>query len=407
MTIAKIVEGETVGVMVNNKLNPVIGAVNGMLIGAFNPLDNHSTRDEDNSIATVQTATTDAALTKITTIWDNLDIFHTNGYVELFDYSGSKRFGQASSLPTGNVNADYNQVCACVSFKFDGDMVSIQCLTGSVTGIYSISVDGTFIDKSGYVNVGAGFQGIQLDFGTAKPSGRVIRVYTAATAAAILRVNTKPEHTCTNPNLSTKRVAFVADSFGAFDDDPAQGWIPSIADAFSWHNFLPNATGGTGFVNNQGGAKYNYIERIADIVTFDAEKLIVSCSINDSGYSAAVIQQAVEDYLAAVYTQLPNIEDVIILGPPGAYTTSNETNELAALAAVNAFNTANSKNVKFIRSQTQQPGGLVYGTGWVGSETGDGNADIYKVDEYHYNGNGHRYWVPPMIAEMVRQGVTY
>ena len=317
MTIAKIVEGETVGVMVNNKLNPVIGAVNGMLIGAFNPLDNHSTRDEDNSIATVQTATTDAALTKITTIWDNLDIFHTNGYVELFDYSGSKRFGQASSLPTGNVNADYNQVCACVSFKFDGDMVSIQCLTGSVTGIYSISVDGTFIDKSGYVNVGAGFQGIQLDFGTAKPSGRVIRVYTAATAAAILRVNTKPEHTCTNPNLSTKRVAFVADSFGAFDDDPAQGWIPSIADAFSWHNFLPNATGGTGFVNNQGGAKYNYIERIADIVTFDAEKLIVSCSINDSGYSAAVIQQAVEDYLAAFYTQLPNIEDVIILGPPG------------------------------------------------------------------------------------------
>ena len=406
MTISNINNSES-GASVRSKINHAIGAVNGMMAGAYNPLDNHSSRDEDPSIATVTFGSKNAALTREVSIFDNLDKFHLNGYINLFQYSIGVRLGQVTVKSTGNVGSNNDQICACYSFVCPADRVGIEILTSR---IFNVKVDGVFIDKSAYSSSGGGFTWMDLLFPSEKPSGRLIQIYTSVESSPIATVATAPIYDVTKPLLSDKRVAFVGDSFSAGTGSGTYAglsWVPIVADAFGWHNFLPNAEGGTGFINDLGDTKYTFAERIPDLVTFGAEKVIVSGSINDNGNSDAAIEAAVTDYLTQLHAALPGV-DVVVLGVPGRYTASTEANELAVKAGVESYNAANGTNIIFVPLQTRQSGGLVYGTGDVGSPTGDGNADVLmSSDGDHYAYDGYVYSTNHVIPEMVRQGVTY
>lgn len=137
------------------------------------------------------------------------------------------------------------------------------------------------------------------------------------------------------------RVAFVGDSFmdGSNGAPRLQAVAVDLARLFDV-NPLIGATGGTGYIagGSDGVHQFGSADRIAQLVAFKPELIVVVGSVNDDG--SAGIQAAASAYYAALNTSLPGVP-VIVFGPQpssasGTISTGRAANGAALKAAAAA-----------------------------------------------------------------------
>lgn len=380
-----------------------------VLSGNSNPLDNYSTRDQDPTIATVTPDSPNAAFTVNYGTWNDRDKFTGIGSIEEVNRYFALTFAQVTEKSSvGNLSTGQSQVAGRWSFMFDGDEIDLQFASDKN---FLIVVDGVFITKT-TINSAGVFPAnprCNINFGSRKPSGRRIDVYGASSTTALYGVFFRPTDTVWTPTDNPKKVAMQGDSFstGANSDVPGLYWPLIVANAFGWHNVLPNGFGGTGLLNSAGGTKYTFIERISDLVAFGPEKVIMALSGNDNSYGYEAVKAAMTEYIETLLSQLPAVE-LIVLGAPSRFTAEIETTELAGKAAIDEYNAEHGDKIKFIPFQTKRAGGLISGAGNVGAPQGDGNADNYiSPDNTHYHVNGQVFYANTCIEGMLDAGVTY
>jgi hypothetical protein len=142
-------------------------------------------------------------------------------------------------------------------------------------------------------------------------------------------------------------------------------------------------SGGTGFVNSNG-ARGPYISHIEDVNDWSPDIAVFQGSINDGG--------ADEDYVTAVNA----VYDSALTANPYVLLVAISPLVWSTAAAAMYSDRANT-----LRGLTEARGGIfldtisapmITGSGRVGAETGDGNADIMvSADGVHYTQAGHDY----------------
>lgn len=187
----------------------------------------------------------------------------------------------------------------------------------------------------------------------------------------------------TPPSTAGPRIVWVGDSIaaGAGQDGSAQqdrrcayttqaAWRLGIADSFN-HTSQPS----TGLVQQSGGFG-GYESRFgADVAPLAPDILVLQCSINDAvGWPAhqAALGPAFDSYVARVRDDLPGAL-LVAISPIIAGTPLSEQITVRDITKARA----SALGVPYIDCMdTTTP--VFFGTGRVGSTTGDGNADYYR-----------------------------
>jgi hypothetical protein len=187
-----------------------------------------------------------------------------------------------------------------------------------------------------------------------------------------------------------------------------------------------NNIGGTGFIADNGGALSNFIEQAGVDFTGAGFDLVWECgSVNDAGLYASeeAYQAIVESWIEIVLADNPDTI-LILTGPlPKGSVESYQSDSAIALMqrAKKAAAARFPRNCAFIETcgnaVTDDP--WIFGTGNVGAEAGDGNADLIQgtgSGQVHFSTYGHQAIgarlvaetakVLPLLASRVRDGVV-
>lgn len=161
-------------------------------------------------------------------------------------------------------------------------------------------------------------------------------------------------------------------------------------------NFINTAEGSTGYLANNSGAKYNFLERWALDLPYNNTPDVVSgwASQNDLGTAfgpnaTALFQNAIAKW--------PNAISVLFGNNPCKQSINNgagsrDIDAEAVLASV--ASSLASSGLIYVPVQLDPAGPWLYGTGQVGTPTGNGNCDIYVSSDsggIHPSGLGHQY----------------
>ena len=143
-----------------------------------------------------------------------------------------------------------------------------------------------------------------------------------------------------------------------------------------------NGDGGTGFVNDRSGEAFNYIGRIPDLISFNPDVIIVSCSVNDNNSQAQIPANVLEWHTQVrAFTNVP----IIVLGQPNkqdaVFVTLEQTYKTA-------FDSINDSNLLFVTANLSNSNVPSYGTGIVTNKKLDGTADEQQSDATHFQIGG-------------------
>lgn len=358
--------------------------------------------DEDSSLATITPNTILPGLTKEIRPLENPETYRPNGYLSIQDPGGGVKLWQVDTDGSGiggNALGGFDCTSAQFTIKTDAQEIAFEVLD-NLNGCFK--VDGVFVSKTPFSLSGGGFQQVSLAFPSKKV--REITICGPRNATVLKKFFVKPTDTIYKPEQG-KKVAFIGDSFsvGLTVERAGQHWPDIISDAMGWDNYLVNGISGTGFIAKAaGGDKYNFIERIPQVVGWNPETVIVNVSINDAGYTESELDAAVETFLTSIAASLPNSQIVLI----GAIGRSSAGSIFVETVAKNAAEQLSLRNVLFIPSQIKDADGWIFGTGDSGANAGDGNADVYMhSDGIHFTAEGHVYWSERLLQGMLLAGV--
>jgi hypothetical protein len=177
------------------------------------------------------------------------------------------------------------------------------------------------------------------------------------------------------------RVAWIADSYGQqMGRNSHDGMARLATAALGWKRLMLDAQGSTGYAQKIGTGQ-TFLTRVPALVAAQPDLVVWAGGHNRaSGEDLSVSAAAV---FAAVRDELPDVP-MWAVGPLSQSTTfensiSTVWTQLAAACA--------AYDVTFIDNR-----GWVTGTGHVGAEAGDGNADVLVGDDAtHYNTYGTEY----------------
>ena len=182
----------------------------------------------------------------------------------------------------------------------------------------------------------------------------------------------------------------------------AYPWI--LTRLLGFTQFRMYGRSGTGIIAT--GSDGNYRTRITDVTTWAPDVLLVQGSTNDGAQTAAAVQTELSTYLTAIFAALPNVKVFVtgILHTP--VMSAQEILNNAGIAAA----CAGFPGVTFIDTYAGADGPWLYGTGRVGTTTGDGNADFYQssIVTGHPSLAGHDYIaraIAPQIAAALGMGI--
>jgi len=298
---------------------------------------------------------------------------------------------------TGNSDATHNANQWAVEFYTDAPKIQIFALNSTSTNGLAFEVDGQAVSASPTAfPATSGGSYFLLDFSSV--GGRATRrIRVEGDMASGMRgVTCNPIDSVWAPSdIDGIKAAVVGDSVtaGTGASMPNGDWAISLGKILGWTDVRQVALGGTGWIN-QGGFASTFADasRIADVVSFNPDVLVLTGSSNDIASSPAAITAAVLAGLRAYRAALPSV--TIILGGiwPGVNAASATyiAAEGAIASAFTAFADSNSYYVPIIQNTS---GSWITGTGRVGTTNASGNSDIMVIaDQIHPSQAGHNYF---------------
>jgi lysophospholipase L1-like esterase len=183
------------------------------------------------------------------------------------------------------------------------------------------------------------------------------------------------------PRKRKRRIGFMGDSY--LQNGGVNGIAP-VAAALTDCDYVINSSGGTGYVNAQGGVggKQKYLDRLPNLLAADLDYLVTCGGINDT---TGTLGAEVAAYLTLAKQTLP-ADRIIMIGPwtPPSQSGSANTSKRDLISA--AVTAAGCTFIDNVTTPWQT------GTGTASATTGDGNSDLYMgVDTTHPTADGYTY----------------
>lgn len=185
--------------------------------------------------------------------------------------------------------------------------------------------------------------------------------------------------TVTKPTTAGRLAAVIGDSFtngaGTSTSFPSQGagtqetFAPRLFRMLGYNRMMLAGIGGTGYTTASP-----YSERVPAVLAANPNMLMLFGTVNDGNATESALQAAIE----SVLTSVVGVPEVLVV-PPGVATHTKQPRALKA--AVEATGVGRYIDL----------GGFFYGTGKVTAPTGDGNNDVFLMDDgTHPTLDGHR-----------------
>lgn len=273
-------------------------------------------------------------------------------------------------------------------WRFVADAAKVTVRLNANGGRFRFIVNGQFLDLTGIIPGGNGNRYVSLTFAGRSRNEIVVE---ASQVGGFVGVYVGATEKIMQSAAPVFRSVSLGDSWnqGAAATGYYDGIDVVMADHLGWSSHMNSGSGGTGWVANGGGTIYNFLDRInngdlglngtPDIVTLQG-------SINDKNSAAAAVTAnalAGLQKTRELYPAIPILMYGVWPASGGAGgTLSIAANEQAISDAVTAFG---DRLTAFIPINGAYGGAPLSGTGFVGSTTGTGNADVVMADASHLN----------------------
>ena len=279
------------------------------------------------------------------------------------------------------------------SFCYDSQTIEIKMRTVSGAN-FGLAVNGEFV---AYVNVGSSNQPsfFLFDFGSA--ATRRIEVFSRYEYWNGLV--TEPGAVIAPHNYNGPTFAMMGDSLTAGTGGAQDGTVARIvAECLDILDFRQFGYGGSGYVNNAGGAKF--INRIAEFVLAPRDLYVIAGGENDLGSSLSAFETDVDAFYTALLAEGIDPLKIVIVGmfskgdPTPTRITFHES--LRAKAAEIGAHFIDPLGVDGTNP-------WIFGTGRVGTPAGDGNADFYAGSDgsIHWSPDGHVFVGKNIARELI------
>ena len=282
-----------------------------------------------------------------------------------------------------------------VEFMTDAPVMSFGLWDPGPAATYRWIVDGRFVSKSVYKNVGAYGGGgetrwVTLDFTSV--GGRAMRHVVMEFNVGFASVNVAPTATVSKVAEKPMKVGVVGDSFMTAGGDTAYEAIQAyLGDILNIQNIIGLGVATTGYLGATG--QLTFEQRIMDIQYVNPDVLFVTGGYNDNGFPAASVNAAVKSYIRAIRAVYP-VMPIVAFGNFGGNRSAQATWIAAnnAIDAAYAELAASDACLRYVPCMSDPAGGWMTGTGNTSHLTADGNSDVYiDVDDTHPNPAGKLY----------------
>lgn len=257
------------------------------------------------------------------------------------------------------------------SFITDAPRVDLVYL-GSAAPSYRLLVDGEAVTQN--AATASGGSGNQHRLLITFPSRKFRQVTVECASLFLSTVTVGPTDTIFAAPRKPFTFGFMGDSITA--NGGVDGIAPTAAKILG-SEWLVNGSGGTGYLNSQGGAggKQVFIDRLPGLLAADPDYLVTMGGINDG--SGAPLAAAVGAYLDLALESLPP-QNVIVLGP---WDPPSQNHATSQAKRDTIFTEASARGCLTIDNVAES---WTTGTGSVSAPAGDGNADNYgNADRTH------------------------
>lgn len=329
----------------------------------------------------------------------------------LFQYPGTLVAKGGSPTPycfatitvVTNGNCSTTQTAGFYSVSFWTDAPKFAITTNNATSLtWRVLINNQYVNLSGTVPANANPSYNEFDFSAA--GGRLPRLVTfqswqAVTVSGVYM--TAIDSIWAPSRADNIRAIFVGDSIiqGTNVTVPDLDCGNQVGQLLGWNDVWISAQGATGYIANDSGNGYPFVQRVTDVTSFSPDIVVVMGGTNDSGNSASVITAAVLAYLQALRAGLPTTPIIVtgIANSQGA-NALNINAENAIAAGVNAFNDSRTYFIPIVTDTTP----WFSGSGNVSAPSGSGNNDAYGYQVPHFTQTGYSY-LARKLADKIRQ----
>ena len=344
----------------------------------------------------------------ITAAGSTLPAGQTNGYLittypNLYRASGGTR-STASRLKSavvwttgGNISDGAGGQVNWGRYRFIADANKIAFRVSGTTSPYRFIVDGQYVNLAGHTTTGTSAtpdQYLLMDFTSSGGRQRREIIIEMSQTGSFIGAYVGATEKIFEADESPLRTVCLGDSYcyGSNATILGDGVDAVMADYLGWNNHMNSGSGGTGWATTNSA--HTFYQRIVNgdlLLNGGTPDIIcIQGSINDKRASAADVTNSCIAGIQKIRDTYPNAL-VFVFGVWGASagnggTLSNAANEVAIEAAVNTFLPDNS--IAFIPINSAYSGSWLTGTGFVGTTTGTGNADVWMADNAHLNEYG-------------------
>lgn len=328
----------------------------------------------------------------------------TNGYListyaNLFRTSGgaratSSRLKSAVVWTTGgNIGDSAGGQVNWGRYRFIADANKIAFRVSGTTAPYRFIVNGQYVSVAGSTTTGSATspdQYLMLDFTSAGGRQRREIIIEMSQTCSLVGVYVGATEKVFEAEEAPLRTVSLGDSYcyGSNAACLGDGVDAVMADNLGWANHMNSGSGGTGWATTNSAYRFDQRITNGDILLSGGTPDIITLqgSINDKNASAATITANCLSGLQELRSDYP-LALIFVFGVWGASggtggTLTLANNEAAVAAAVTAFA---DPYTFFIPINSAYSGAWLTGTGFVGSTTGTGNADVWMSDASHLN----------------------
>lgn len=335
----------------------------------------------DLTSVTQSTTTTSSAVFKR---WDAANAYRPVGCTLTQSVAGDANQGCRNSI-TGVSTTTLSLTPYAIETVASAQTVRIWLYTTVATSDMMIFVDGQKLQPADIVFTTAGVQQVEIVFATART--RTLKVVFSGNQSFVGLG--APSGIFTAPAPAKRvRCAVVGDSYvqGVSPSNVfAGGFAQRFAHRTGWdvYNLGIASSGYKAVAANDATTPYNSTERknaLAAIGNLDV--IIFFGTANDQGQSQSDVQSAANAAWTAAKTAYPNATLIVVGVESGLGSTYSTLNGWVVSAAQ-----ANASVDAVLDLRTDA---VTYGTGYAGSPTGDGTADLYlSTDNLHMTVAGH------------------
>lgn len=316
--------------------------------------------------------------------WDATSKYRQSGCSLTQSVAGDANQGCRNSI-TGVSTATLSLTPYAIETTTSAQTVRVYLYTTLVTSDMLIYVDGMKLQPADIVLTSTGQWMVEINFATARV--RTIRVVFAGNQNFVALG--APSGIFTAPSPAKRvRCAVVGDSYGQGVSPSnvfAGGFVQRAAARWGWdiYNLSIASSGYKAVAASDATTPYNSPERKAALAAIgNLDVIIFFGTANDQGQSQTDVQAAANAAWTAAKTAYPTATLIVVGVESGLGSTYNTLNSWVIAAAQ-----ANTSVDAVLDLRTDA---VTYGTGYAGSPTGNGTADLYmSSDNLHMTVAGH------------------